>query len=338
MPGGKTNFWDYVGSDGFARPYMGIYTAQSSRSQPKASSFIPLKSAWMRYLVYPPKGYAMASIDWASQEYLLSAILSKDPNMIKAYDSGDVYLAFLKDCKAVPKNATKKTHGKERNMAKPIILGQQYDLTKYGLATQLTEATGKVTTEEEAQEWIDKHKEAYSVLWEWKNRIKLNYELVGRLKLPDGFYIWGDNKNFRSVGNFPTQGLAACIMRKAVQLAQDKGLKVTYTLHDALYILDKKENIKKSIIDLAECMDEAFRFYFTGKEKREAFCRLDGDIWGEGIPSIDLKLKYKTQYGDKLLPIKCQPRYIDERGEEELNFFKQYLTDPETFNYNDMEF
>lgn len=339
LPGGKNNFWDYVGSDGMVRPYMGIYTAQSSRSQPKATGFIPLKSAWMRCLIAPPKGKAMASIDWASQEYLVSALLSKDKNMIKAYESGDVYLSFLKDAKVVPKDATKKTHGNERNMAKPIILGQQYDLTKYGLATQLSETMGRPVGEEEAQEWIDLHKRSYKDLWKWKARIVRMYSCNARnIKLPDGWYLWGDNPNKRSVGNVPTQGLSACIMRKAVQLAQNKGLQITYTLHDALYLMSDIEVIHKHIVMLASCMDEAFRFYFGEEEKKMAYCRLDGDIWGYGIEEEELLLHYDTEYGEFPLPVKCQPIYIDERGIGEYEQFKPYLEDPKTLDYKNMEF
>ena len=55
------------------------------------------------------------------------------------------------------------------------------------------------------------------------------YKIKGYIFLPDGWFMWGDNDNFRSVGNVPIQGLGSCIMRKAVELAQDRGLDVIYS-------------------------------------------------------------------------------------------------------------
>lgn len=340
MPGGKTNFWDYVGSDGMVRPYMGIYTAQSSRSQPKASSFIPLKSAWMRVLIEPPKGKAMYSIDWASQEYLIAALISGDKKMIKAYESGDVYLAYAIDAKVVPPNATKKTHKTERDMMKPVILGQQYDLTEFGLAKQLTEA-GHPHTPEQAKKWITKHQMLYSTLWKFKAKVQRDYKINKKLKLPDGWYLWGDNPNFRSVGNVPSQGMAACIMRKAVELAQDRGLDITYTLHDALYGMADTGLVLEHIKILAECMDEAFRFYFPDVLKEKATCRLDGDIWGQDLEEIgygETKISFNTMIGKQEIPIKVQKKYIDERGADEYKFFKKYLEPTNEQEYETMEF
>ena len=331
--GKKKKFWDSVGEDGRVRPYFGIYGAQSSRSQPSATAFIHLKSAWLRSLVQPPKGRLCGSIDWASEEFLVSALLSKDPEMIKAYQSGDVYLSFAKDAKVVPKEATKSTHKKERNLMKPIILGQQYDLTKYGLATQLTEATGKKTSEDEAESWIQLHKRIYKVLWGFKARVQLEYSRKKFIRLPDGWYIWGDNPNKRSVGNFPTQGFSASIMRKAVELAQDAGLDVIFTLHDALYIEFDEDDID-AMQTLAECMDEAFRYYFPEEQKPLASCRMDADVWGDSIGnSYEEDIEYHTSEGWMKMPVKYQNIYIDERGVTQYEKFKQYFKDVPYDNY-----
>ena len=326
---GKKNFWDAVGKDGRVRPYMGIYTAQSSRSQPSASYFIPLKAAWMRSLIGSQPGKSICGIDWSSQEYLVSALLSQDQNMILAYESGDVYLSFAKDCGAVPQDATKSSHKTERDFMKPIILGQQYDLTEFGLATQLTEATGKEVTPEEAKVWITKHKKLYKDLWRFKKKVQEQYKLKKFLMLPDGWYLWGCNDNFRSVGNVPTQGFSACIMRKAVALAQDKGLKVVFTLHDALYIeFDTKQEADHPKI-LAECMDEAFRFYFPSDIQNKATCRMEADIWGPDYPEEAkyFDIEYDTPVGKMQMETKQQQIYVDPRAIEDYNKFSKYFYD-----------
>jgi hypothetical protein len=118
---GKSSFWDYVGTDGMVRPYMNIYGAQSSRSQPSSTSLLFLKTGWMRSLCVPPKGYAIGTIDYSSQEFLIGGLLSKDKKMIDAYASGDVYLSYGKQIGLIPKDGTKITHGKQRDAQKPVI-------------------------------------------------------------------------------------------------------------------------------------------------------------------------------------------------------------------------
>jgi len=334
---GKKNFWDSVGTDGRVRPYMNIYGAQSSRSQPSATSFIPLKAAWQRSLIFPDKGRSMCGIDWSSQEYLVSALLAGDEVMILAYESGDVYLAFAKDCKIVPKSATKETHGKERDNMKPVILGQQYDLTKYGLSNQLTESQGKLVTPDEAEIWITRHKKLYKKLWAYKDKVQRDYRIHKFLKLPDGFYFWGDNDNFRSVGNVPTQGFSACIMRKAVELAQDAGLQVLYTLHDALYIEFDTVKENHHVRILAECMDKAFRYYFPNSIKDRATCRMEADIWGPDYGDNPQKsfIEYEANGKIMSMEVKQQRVYVDPRSKKDYDRFSKYFVEEQ---YDTLEF
>jgi len=316
----KDTFFDYVGSDGRCRPYMNIYGAQSSRSQPKATGFIPLKSSWVRSLIQPRKGRVCIGIDYGSQEFLLSGIESSDIDMIEAYKSGDVYLYFGKKIGQIPWNATKESHKKEREPFKSTTLGINYLMTKVGLAAKLTQDTGKVYTEDDAQLLINEYNSLYRSNSEWNELFYSDYIENGYVRLPCGWYLWGDNDNKRSVNNSKIQGTAASILRKAVALAQDAGLEVIYTLHDAVYIeCDLKDALKKTDL-LYDCMVEAFQFYFKGKKKEWAgLIRLDGDIWGSGLKEG----KFKTAKGRIL---KAQKIYIDERGEKEYQKFSKYFT------------
>lgn len=278
---GKASFWDYVGSDGMVRPYMNIYGAQSSRSQPSSTSFLFLKTGWMRSLCVPPKGYAIGAIDYSSQEFLIGGLLSKDRKMIEAYASGDVYLSYGKQIGLIPKEGTKTTHGKQRDAQKPVILGWQYWTTGYGLSDTLNEISGTLDwNNENAQVLLDRLDETYSTFSEFRKNQMDVYQSSKYVRLLDGFYMFGDNPSFRSVGNCPTQGAGGCIMRKAVQLAQDAGLNVIMTLHDALYIMFPKDNLKHMTI-LKNCMYEAFIFYFNERDKEYAkLIRMDGKVWG----------------------------------------------------------
>lgn len=318
MPSGKRSFWEYVGADQRVRPYMGIYRAQSGRSQPASTGFIPLKAAWMRSLIVPEPGRAIVSIDYEQQEFLLAALLSKDHNMIKAYHSGDPYLATGKIARAIPKEATKATHGPLRDKFKSTVLGIQYMMGARGLAVKLEKDTGTPHTEEQAQDLIDKFEQAYPDYQEWKEEIWAQYRADGYLKLPCGWTMWGDNKNRRSVCNFPIQGLGSSIMREAVARAQDEGLDVIFTLHDALYVECASKDIVFTVNELAHAMDAAVAHYFKKTTlERFARCRLDPQIWSRDFPNK----VFKTDIGEVL----CTEIYVDKRSVEEYEQFKKYF-------------
>lgn len=318
------SLWDSVGSDQRVRPYFGIYRAQSSRSQPSATSYILLKSSWMRCLIKPPPGYTMIAIDYAQQEFLLAGLLSGDKKMLDAYESGDVYLYTGKLAGAIPWDGTKAEYPEQREKFKSTTLGIQYLMTKHGLSTKLSRDTGVPHSEEEAQDLIDLFNEAYPTFNEYREQVFDDYLDKGYVKLPCGWTMFGDNENKRSVCNMPLQGMGASIMRKGVELAMERGLKVVMTLHDALYIEAPTMKTARHLHSLAECMDEAFRFYFKGTPVEDrAHCRLDPTVWGP-----DWKDGQQIVFQNK--PIKVYETYVDERGEQEYEKYKRYLYKTET--------
>ena len=322
---GEKNFWDFVGSDGRVRPYMGTFASQSSRSQPSSKGFMFLKPAWMRSLVQPKPGMALGGIDYGSQEYFIQAIKSACHRMVSAYLSGDVYLAFAKDANIVPKDATKESHKVDRDNCKQTVLGISYLMTKYGLAVELTNNSGRKWTEDEAQEMIDVFYSAYPELKEYQDYTVDLYRDERKIILPCGWTMWGDNTNFRSVTNVPIQGFGASVMRKAVDLAVSRGLSVIFTLHDALYIEFKVgEEYKMEI--LRDCMREAFQFYFKdGWEKETAAkIKLDPFIWSPDYEK-DSSIKLDSGY---IIP--CSNLYLDERAEADYKMFSRYFEDTAT--------
>lgn len=319
-PNAEKTIFDYLGSDGRIRAHLNPYGAQSSRSQAKSTSFIFLKPAWQRSMVQPPRGRAIASIDWSSVEFLLSALLSKDRKMLDAYASGDVYLAFGKAIGWIPAEGTKKTHKFERDVCKSLVLGLSYMMSKYGLAHKLTVDTGKTFTEDGAQELVEQFEETYDGFTEWRREFIANYEADRYVKLPCGWYMFGDNDNFRSVGNVGVQGISASILRHAVRLCQENGLDVLFTLHDAIYIEYDSHNL--SAIDiLKECMDEAFVHYFQGEMKEKAkMIRCEAETWSPDYTPQ----KVKTPKG---FDVVMEQIHIDERAHKEYERFNKYFTE-----------
>lgn len=314
----KENIFDAIGSDHRCRAYLNPYGSQSARFQPGATAFIPLKAAWTRSLILPKKGRAIAGIDYASQEFLISAYLSKDKNMIEAYRSGDVYLYFAKLAGAVPWEGKKEEYKDLRNLFKATTLGISYSMGEHALAAKLTNDTGRKVDVKEANSLIQKFYKAFPDYAEYVNDVRWTYKVKGYWKLADGWVMFGGNDNERSISNLPVQGMGSCILRKAIELCQDKGLQVIYPLHDALYIEYDSHNFDTLDI-FASCMKKAFSFYFEDKQI-ENDIRLDCDTW-----SLDYEdSTINTPNG---LTCKVQKRYIDERSINEFNRFKKYMFD-----------
>jgi hypothetical protein len=317
----RKSFFDYYGDDGRARCWLNPYGSQSSRFQPAATGFIPLKSAWMRSMIQPRPGFSICSIDYASEEFLLAALLSKDKAMFESYVSGDPYLDFGKKSKGVPEDGTKDSHPVERQRFKSTVLGVGYLMGAVSLADKIAQDTGLPCTEDEAQRLIDLYFGVYKDYAAWIMKVQHEYEERGYLALLDGWVMFGDNDNRRSVSNCPVQGAGACILRRAIKLAQEAGLRVIIPLHDALYIeypSDKPEKVDL----LANAMLQAFSHYFRKDPvvwERSQAIRLDIDVWGPDQTAGELV----TPGGRKA---KTQRLYIDPRGKAEFEKFKKYFT------------
>lgn len=325
IPKGKTaknqeTIFDSLGDDGRIRAYLNPYGSQSGRYQPKATSFIFLKSAWTRSLVNSKRGFVISGVDYKSEEFLLAGLIANDKNMLDAYKSGDVYFYFAKLAGAVPMDAKREDYEPTRNAFKSTTLGISYLMGPDALARKLTTDTGEPHTREDAVELISKFDKAYPDYADCRERIAYTYRMVKSLKLPDGWAMGPDNPNPRSIKNMPIQGFGSSVLRKAIALSQDAGLKVIIPLHDALYIESKVEDRVKDLETLIDCMREAFAFYFKEfglYQEAKDLIKFDANQWGPGLDEGYYKI------GDT--SVKCQPVYVDDRAEKEYNRFKKYM-------------
>lgn len=276
----RGKFTDFIGSDNRVRPNFGIYSSQSSRSQPGATGYLWLKARWVQNFLEAPKGFTLASADFASQEFLVAAILSQDLNMIQAYESGDPYLAFGKVAGLIPQDGTKDTHRMMREVCKTCVLGMSYLMSAKGLAPRLSQAMGKDVSVDKAEEFIELFDDAFSDYAEWRRDVTSEYETDRYLQLSDGWTMWGDNDNFRSVANFPVQGQGAVIMRRAVTMLQDNRINVIATVHDSIVIEYKTENTDIVLPLFKKCMVDAFEDVMKGYGKTVPI-RVDGEAWSQ---------------------------------------------------------
>lgn len=310
--GRKGTFFDFVGTDGRVRPNFGIYGAQSSRSQPGAVGFIPLKAHWMRNFIEPSQGKAIAQADFSSEEFLVAAILSQDKAMMDAYASGDVYLAFGKAAGLIPQDGTKTTHKVMRDVCKALVLGISYDMSAGGLAPRISKIMKSDFSQEKAQDLIDQFYEVYSDYKEFKDETLINYSKYEYLKLSDGWIMFGDNDNRRSVGNCPIQGESSVIMRQCVKDAQSEGLNIIWTNHDSLAMeYDAFETFP--IQNLVKVMQASFEKVMSQ--------------FGITIPvRIDCETWSKSFRDTTLDEIKISSEYIPTKGHDDFLRYKPFFT------------
>lgn len=327
-PYAEKSIFNDLGSDGRVRTYLNPYGAQSSRTQPASTGFVFLKPASQRSLVQARKGRAIGDLDYSSEEFLLAALMSRDRKMIEAYKSGDVYLAFGKDIGYIPKDGTKKTHKLERDICKAVVLSLSYLMTEHGLAARLTEETGRVWTEDEAKELITLFDNNYEVFAEWRKELLQDYYDNGYLMLKDGWYMWEDNQKFRSITNCPIQGMGAVIMRRAVALAQDAGLDVIFTLHDAIYIEYDFGDLA-AIDTLKACMEQAFIEQFDGEMRELAkLIRVDPQTWAVGYKDPEIvegNISYETVVTPKGLKVPASSYFYDARAVKDFDMIKKFM-------------
>ncbi|TWU64624.1 DNA polymerase [Crateriforma conspicua] len=268
-----------VGSDGRNRSMLRPFASRSGRNQPSNNQFIFGPSVWLRGLIRPEPGRAVAYVDWSQQELGIAAALSGDLALAQAYASGDPYLEFAKMAGAVPASATKKSHPTERSAYKVCMLATQYGMTEHGLATKLNKPVAF------ARNLLRRHRETFPVFWRWSQQQVDAAMLLGRLETVFGWpiqTIGGDNP--RSLANFPMQANGAEMMRLACCLATEAGITVCCPVHDAILIEADDADVGDVVAETQDIMREAasvalagFRLESDAKIVRHPERYMDGD-------------------------------------------------------------
>ena len=220
----------------------------------------------MRGLIKPAEDCALAYVDWKQQEFGIAAVLSRDKMMEEAYLSGDPYLAFAKQAGAVPPDATRQSHGQQRDQFKTCVLGVQYGIGPNSLAIR----AGCVTMR--ARQLLDLHRQVYSTFWRWNENVVDSGLLSG--EMPKTVFGWRlhlphdtpDEPNGRSLGNHPMQSHGSEMLRLACSMATERGIKVCAPVHDAVLIEAPIDQIDADIAGMRSIMAEASRTVLSGFE------------------------------------------------------------------------
>jgi DNA polymerase I len=256
-------FLNTIGADGCSRcPIMPFWT-KSGRNQPQGRDLAFLLSlpSWVHGAIKPPAGWGVACLDWSAQEIGIAAGASGDPALIADFQSGDPHMRFAIRAGLAPDWATRRSHGPVRDAVKPISLGVNYGMSKYGAAA----ASGKSLLW--AADVLGRHRHAYAVFAQWQQKVADQAMVDERIESPLGWPMAvhaGTSK--RTLLNFPEQAGGADMMRLAAIAAPEAGIEVIAPVHDAFWIMAPLAELNDAIATMSGIMTRAGRAVAGGIE------------------------------------------------------------------------
>lgn len=250
-----------VGPDGRNRAALMPFAARSGRNTPSNAKFIFGPSVWLRGLIKPEPGHALAYVDWSSQEIAIAAALSGDQALLDAVQTGDPYLRFAKLAGLAPDDATRQTHEGIRKLCKTCLLGSNYGMG----ANSLAQRTGtSLLVAEQTQRALAK---AFPVFWEWAAHTTDVGELQGQLRTVFGWTMRvALDTRPNTLRNFPMQANGAEMLRLACSLATERGITVCAPVHDALLVEADTAELVDVVEATRKAMGEAARTVLGGFE------------------------------------------------------------------------
>lgn len=238
-----------VGGDERNRSLISPFRSKTGRNQPSTNRWAFGLPAWMRALIRPDAGRALAYIDWGQQEVGIAAALSGDVAMAAAYLSGDPYLSFARQASLVPADATKASHPRVREQAKAAVLATQYGMQARSLGQRLG------VPEPDAKALLRAHERTYPVFWSWSEDVVNCARARGELTTVFG-WNWQVTAQDRepSIRNFPMQANGAEMLRLAACLGTDSGIEIVAPVHDAFLIEAPVNEIEAAAVTMQDAM------------------------------------------------------------------------------------
>src|SRR6516165_2415071 len=252
-----------VGHDGRNRTVLWPFSSKTSRTQPKAKHWIFSPSVWLRFLIKPEPGRALAYVDYSSMEFGGAGALSdkhipgSNNPMLRLYEGGDPYLDFGKTIGLIPPDAIRKTPGVEviRDRLKVLCLGTQYGMQRSTLATRLG------VSEIEAHEMLQLHRGLFSQYWHWSEDWLHQSLTSGMMRTVYGWQCATGITEFseRSIRNWPVQSVCADLFRLAYVWGTRHGLTLIAPVHDAVLLESSEDRIEADVALMREIMRRASR-------------------------------------------------------------------------------
>ena len=246
----------------------GTVTGRLSSSEPNLQN-IPIKSVEgrkIREAFIAEDGFVIMAADYSQVELRIMAHLSKDVNLVKAFNDGlDIHSATAAEVLGV---SLDEVTNEQRRKAKAINFGLIYGMSAFGLAKQLEISRG------EAQEYINVYFDRYPSVKEYMTTAKESCKEKGfvetilgrRLYLPEINAKNGIQRAAaeRAAINAPMQGTAADIIKKAMisvnSVITEKysdTVKMAMQVHDELVFEVAKDKLEEVTAIIKKIMEEA---------------------------------------------------------------------------------
>ncbi len=244
-------------------------TGRLSSTEPNLQN-IPIKTSEgrrIREAFVPEKGNVLISADYSQIELRIMAHLSKDKNLINAFNKGlDVHSSTAAEVFGVNiKNVT----DEQRRSAKAINFGLMYGMSAFGLTRQLD------IPRADAQKYLDTYFERYTGVKDYMANTKAQAKedmfvetIMGRrLYLNEINAANGLRRQAaeRAAINAPLQGSAADIIKRAmidINAFLDKELpqtKMIMQVHDELIFETPKANAEEILNLMKDMMEKAVK-------------------------------------------------------------------------------
>jgi DNA polymerase-1 len=274
-----------VGSDARNRTVLWPFKSKTGRTQPKATQYVFGPSVWLRSLIKPTPGQAVAYVDYSAMEFGIAAALSGDQRMLDAYAS-DPYLDFAISFGAAPLGATKKSHCEVRERFKIMLLAAQYCMGPVSLAALLGISTI------EASEMLKHHKMLFARYWQWSDQWLHRALSSGQMRTVFGWTYYLDRQDDEpSIRNWPIQSHGAEILRIGCILAMRRGIALLAPIHDAVLIEAPLGQIDAAVARTKEILKRASRIVL--------YPYTAGELDGFGLRSDAMIVRYPNRYSDK---------------------------------------
>jgi DNA polymerase-1 len=272
-----------VGADGRNRVNLWPFSASTGRNAPSTNQFVFGPARWIRGLVKPGPGNALAYLDWSSQEIAIAAVLSGDRALLRAALSDDPYLMFAKLAGLAPDDATSKTHKRVRSLCKVCLLGSNYGM---GVAKLAQDAGVSLIQAEAIRRALSK---TFPVFWQWAEHMTDVGMLTGELHTVFGWplHVTATTKA-TTVRNFSMQANGAEMLGIACSLATERGVTVCAPIHDALLIEAPADDLDHAVAQTRAAMSEASRVV------------LDGVTIAVGVDAVTWPGRYMDEDGEAM--------------------------------------
>jgi hypothetical protein len=253
-------FANTIGADGFSRCPIIPFWTKTGRNQPQAKDkmFLPGLPTWLHGLIKPPPGWAIFELDFRAEEVGLMAALSGDPAMIEDYLK-EPYVEFARRAGLIPTDPAPAVLREIRNTCKPVVLGQNYGMTKHGIARK----TGKSLLW--ARDIAARHRLAYPVFHRWLGDVVAQGQFDGFIQTPFGWpMVVTEETSKRAIMNYPAQAAGSDLLRLTMIAASEAGYPVAAPVHDALWVLTPISKLETSIAGMTEIMIKASQLVTGG--------------------------------------------------------------------------